>query len=166
MLLKSKTLSIAIIALISLISCDKARVYDQYASIDKGWNSDEAFVFEYENKNTITPYNYFINMRANKDFPFHNLFLIVETHTPNKTITVDTLEYLMAKPDGTLLGNGFSDIKESKLWFKEDQNLPEIGMYKYRIYQAVRETGKVKGVKELNGITEVGFRIEKTNNDE
>ncbi len=25
----------------------------------------------------------------------------------------------MAQPDGTLLGEGFSDVKESKLWYLE-----------------------------------------------
>jgi hypothetical protein len=35
------------------------------------------------------------------------------------------------------------------------------GAYKVHIKQAVRQTGKVSGVKELKGITDVGFRIEK-----
>jgi hypothetical protein len=42
----------------------------------------------------------------------------------------------MAEPDGTLLGNGFTDIKESKLFFKENWNTKSIK-------QAVRENGKV-----------------------
>jgi hypothetical protein len=35
------------------------------------------------------------------------------------------------------------------------------GKYKVHIKQAVRENGKVPGVNTLEGITEVGFRIEK-----
>ena len=65
----------------------------------------------------------------------------------------------MAAPDGTLLGNGFTDIKESKLYFKE--NVKFRGKYKLNIKQAVRESGKVPGVTALEGITEVGLRIEK-----
>ena len=38
---------------------------------------------------------------------------------PNGFTKVDTLEYQMADSDGTLLGNGFSDIKESKLFFNK-----------------------------------------------
>ena len=34
------------------------------------------------------------------------------------------------------------------------------GKYKVYIKQAVRETGKVPGVEQLEGITDVGFRIE------
>ena len=66
----------------------------------------------------------------------------------------------MANPDGTLLGNGFSDIKESKLWYKENYFFTETGKYKLHIEQAVRETGKIKGVEKLEGISELGFRIE------
>ena len=77
------------------------------------------------------------------------------------TFTVDTLEYLMAKPDGTLLGEGFSDVKESKLWYLENFRFKRAGKYNVEIVQAVRETGKVDGVSELKGITELGLRIEK-----
>jgi gliding motility-associated lipoprotein GldH len=84
--------------------------------------------------------------------------LIVSVEKPNGYTKVDTLEYQMAEPDGTLLGNGFTDIKESKLFFKE--NVKFKGEYKIYIKQAVRETGKISGVKLLEGITEVGLRIE------
>jgi gliding motility-associated lipoprotein GldH len=79
---------------------------------------------------------------------------------PKGKIKVDTLEYQMANPDGTLMGEGWSDIKENKLWYKENMTFPENGNYKVSIQQAVRQTGKVKGVERLNGITEIGFRIE------
>jgi gliding motility-associated lipoprotein GldH len=78
---------------------------------------------------------------------------------PNGYTKVDTLEYQMADPDGALLGDGFSDIKESKLYYKE--NVKFRGQYKVNIKQAVRENGKIPGVTSLEGITDVGLRIEK-----
>ena len=85
---------------------------------------------------------------------------MVSLENPDGLTKVDTLEYAMANNDGTLLGEGFSDTKESKLFFKENQIFNKKGQYKIRIQQAVRQNGKVKGEKELNGVTEVGFRIE------
>jgi hypothetical protein len=61
--------------------------------------------------------------------------LIVSIEKPNGYTKVDTLE-LMASPDGTLLGEGFTDIKESKLFYKE--NVRFKGKYKVSIKQAVR----------------------------
>jgi hypothetical protein len=68
----------------------------------------------------------------------------------------------MANVDGTLLGEGFSDVKESKLWYLENYVFNRIGNYKVEVVQAVRATGEVKGVAELKGITELGLRIENT----
>jgi hypothetical protein len=66
----------------------------------------------------------------------------------------------MADVDGTLLGEGFSDIKESKLFYKKAVQFKSSEKNKVHIKQAVRQTGKVVGVENLEGITEVGFRIE------
>jgi hypothetical protein len=66
----------------------------------------------------------------------------------------------MAEVDGTLLGEGFSDLKESKLFYKENVQFKASENNKVHIKQVVRQTGKVVGVENLEGITEVGFRIE------
>ncbi len=68
----------------------------------------------------------------------------------------------MTNPDGTLLGDGFSDIKESKLFYKDKVNFNQKGIYKIHIQQATRQTGKIEGVAALPGISDVGFRIEST----
>jgi gliding motility-associated lipoprotein GldH len=99
-----------------------------------------------------------VNLRANDDYKFNNIFLIVAMEQKNGFTKVDTLEYQMANPDGTLLGNGFTDLKESKLFYKEKVRFK--GQFKVYIKQALRENGKVPGVSVLDGITDVGFRIE------
>jgi gliding motility-associated lipoprotein GldH len=68
----------------------------------------------------------------------------------------------MANPDGTLLGQGITDVKESKLFFKENFKFQKVGSYKIKIQQAVRKTGKIVGDQKLDGITAVGLRIEKS----
>ena len=68
----------------------------------------------------------------------------------------------MTNPDGTLLGDGFTDIKENKLFYKSKEQFTQKGIYKIHIKQALRQTGKIEGVQALPGITDVGFRIEST----
>ena len=145
---------------LTLFSCDKKRVFDEYKSVGKSWNKDSIVSFDLPKLDPKKQYNLFINIRDNNDFPFNNLFLIVLMEQPDKKTKVDTLEYQMANADGSLLGDGFTDVKESKLIFKERMKFAE-GDYKIHIKQAVRQTGKVTGVEKLDGITEVGFRIEK-----
>lgn len=145
-----------------LVSCDKTQLFDEYHTIDNGWQRDSIITFNFDQKASKVPVNLFLNVRNNNDYEFSNIFLIVKMEQPKGKIKVDTLEYQMANPDGTLMGEGWSDIKESKLWYKENETFPESGKYKITIQQAVRQTGKVKGVERLNGITEIGFRIEST----
>jgi gliding motility-associated lipoprotein GldH len=142
------------------VSCDKTQIFDEYYTFNDGWKKNNIVNFTFDQEATKKPANLFINVRTNNDYEFSNLFLIVKLEMPEGLTKVDTLEYQMANPDGTLLGEGFSDIKESKLWYKENVVFPKKGKYKVVIQQAVRQTGKVKGVEKLNGITEIGFRIE------
>jgi gliding motility-associated lipoprotein GldH len=143
-----------------IISCDDKRVFDEYKSVGNSWNKDSIVSFNLPQLDHTKKYNLFVNIRDNNDYPFNNLFLIVSMEQPDKKTLVDTLEYQMANPDGTLLGEGFSDIKESKLYYKENTDFKLKGTYKVKIQHAVRQTGKVTGMKTLNGISEVGFRIE------
>jgi len=131
----------------TLVSCDKNQVFDQYKTFDNGWHKDSIVSFDFEQEVSKKPLNMFINIRNNDDYEFNNLFLIVKLEQPKGKIKIDTLEYQMANPDGTLMGEGFSDIKESKLWFKENFSFPEKGKCKVSIQQAVRQNGKVKGVE-------------------
>ncbi|EJG01662.1 MULTISPECIES: gliding motility lipoprotein GldH [Flavobacterium] len=156
--MRIKNSGILLLAAILLFSCDKKRVFDEYKSVGSAWHKDSIITFDLPVLDSTKRYNAFVNIRDNNNYPFNNLFLIVSMEMPNGFTKVDTLEYQMAEPDGTLLGNGFSDIKESKLYYKEDVKFR--GKYKVHIKQAVRQSGKIPGVEALQGITDVGFRIE------
>ncbi|MNF82315.1 Gliding motility lipoprotein GldH precursor [compost metagenome] len=156
--MRIKNSGILLLAAILLFSCDKKRVFDEYKSVGSAWHKDSVVTFDLPVLDSTKKYNLFVNLRDNNDYPFNNLFLIVALEMPNGFTKVDTLEYQMANPDGTLLGNGFTDIKESKLYYKDGVKFR--GKYKVHIKQAVRQSGKIPGVQELDGITDVGFRIE------
>lgn len=147
-----------------VFSCDSNQVFDEYKSVPNSWNKDSLISFIVTPPDSTNLYNLFINIRNTNDYKFSNLFLISEINFPHgKTIT-DTLEYQMAKPDGTLLGEGFTDVKENKLWYREGVKFDEVGNYKITIQHAMRNNGEVNGVDNLEGITDVGFRIEPATN--
>ncbi|MFC5682136.1 gliding motility lipoprotein GldH [Flavobacterium sp. MAHUQ-51] len=157
--MKLKNSVLILLVSVFFLSCDDKRVFDEYKSVGSAWHKDSVVSFNLPELDSTKKYDLFLNIRDNNNYPFSNLFLIVSLEKPNGYTKVDTLEYEMAAPDGTLLGNGFTDIKESKLYYKE--NVKFRGKYKLHIKQAVREGGKVPGVTQLEGITEVGLRIEK-----
>jgi len=158
--MKIKNSLLFIFIALVIISCDKKSVFDEYKSVGNAWHKDSIITFKLPKLESEKIYNLFVNVRDNNDYPFDNLFLIVSLEQPNKKVIIDTLEYKMANPDGTLMGEGFTDIKESKLFYKEKAAFKLKGDYKVHIQQAVRQTGKIHGVDDLNGITEIGFRVE------
>ncbi|MCX6173058.1 MAG: gliding motility lipoprotein GldH [Flavobacterium sp.] len=158
--MKIKNSMLFILLLFFVLSCDKKRVFDDYKSVGKNWNKDSIVTFDLPKLDPKKAYNLYVNVRDNDEYPFNNLFLIVSLEQPNRKVQVDTLEYQMTNPDGTLLGEGFSDIKENKLFYKDKVSFTQKGLYKIHIKHAVRQTGKIEGVATLPGISDVGFRIE------
>ncbi len=148
--------------MLSIVSCDEKRIFDQYQSIDEmGWSARNKVMFDFEVTDTLIKQNLFINLRNNNTYPFSNLFLITKMNFPDGKAVIDTLEYQMTDNFGVFLGQGISEIKENKLFYKEHIVFPLKGKYQISIEQAMRRNGEVEALKHLKGITEVGFRIEK-----
>lgn len=150
------------------VSCDSNRVFDEYKSVPNKWHKDSVISFKVTPPDSTKNYNLFINIRNTNAYKYNNLFLIVEMVYPHGKTIKDTLEYRMADPTGKLLGTGLTDIKENKLWYKGSDSkfsFEEAGEYKVNIQHAMRENGKVNGVVELDGITDIGFRIENINSN-
>lgn len=158
------SLFFVLIANVLFCSCDSNRVFDEYKSVPNQWHKDSIISFTITPPDSTNNYNLFVNLRNTNDYKYNNLFLIVEMDYPNGKIEKDTLEYKMAEPNGTLLGTGFTDVKENKLWYrgyKEPFVFNENGEFKINIQHAMRQNGQVNGIDNLEGITDIGFRIER-----
>jgi gliding motility-associated lipoprotein GldH len=144
-----------------IISCNSA-VYDQYQPIEnQEWTFDNNIEFIVENIDTISKKNVFINIRNNKNYEYSTLYLIAKIQFPKGVTVVDTLGYEMTDAEGYWLGTGFSDVKENKLFYKENVVFNEQGNYKFSIQQATRGIRDIEGKNPLNGIIDVGLSIEK-----
>jgi gliding motility-associated lipoprotein GldH len=148
--------------LLTLTACIERPDYIQYFPItDHLWYSDHSVEFVVDNKDTISRKNVFINIRNNKNYEFSSLFLISKIEFPDGIHVVDTLEYEMTDPSGKWLGSGFTDIKENKLFYKENVIFDQSGNYRFIIKQATRSIDDIEGKNPLKGITDVGISIEK-----
>lgn len=149
---------------IMCMSCAEGLVKSEYQATEAGvWNKDSPVEFSFSGIDTVGLHNMFITLRNDNTFRYNNLFLIAELEFPNGETVKDTLEYQMAKPDGTWLGKGYGSVKENKLWYKENIVFPTSGVYKLKLAHAMRKNGSVNGVENLQGVTDVGFEIEKSN---
>ena len=144
-----------------LVSCESDSGYTNYKSLTKDGFSSSPIVFNIpENVIDSGIKNLFIHLRNDNNYPYSNIFLIASVQAGNDLIFKDTLEYAMANPDGSWIGKGFTEVKDSKLWWKEGFVFPKERPISISISQAVREFGKEKGVSRLKGIESVGISIE------
>ncbi len=159
-----RSISCLLIFTIIIASCNTNVAHTEYKSINGAvWNRDNVVQFSFPELDMVQNHHMFINVRNDDNFPYSNLFLITALTTPNGEVLQDTLEYKMALPDGTWLGKGNGSIKENKLWYKENIVFPAKGVYNLEISHAMRKNGTVSGIIALEGITDVGIEITKSN---
>lgn len=143
--------------LISIVSCDSNKVYDAYLPINPdGWLLTDTLVFEVEMAAQQThASNYLIGLRNNNEYLFSNVFLFVEIENPLGQKQIDTLQYLVAEPNGKWKGAGVGAIKSNVFKYKESQ-LMEEGIYTFKITHGMRNN-------VLMGLEDIGLRIESVN---
>ena len=101
--------------LLLLSSCDSKRFYEQYNPIaDEAWATGDTQLFEVTVDDTTSLYSLFFNIRHTGEYRFRNLFVFLETTEPNGTQWRDTLECVLAQPDGKWYGSGVGDLKDHR----------------------------------------------------
>ena len=164
--MQSKLVFCVIVFASVAFSCQQNKLFDRYTSVSSGWDRQETVSYEFAAPDSFNSYSLFVKLRTTTDYKFSNIFLVVELNYPHGKVTKDTLEYIMAKPSGELLGSGFTSVKEHKLRFKGvDASFvfSEEGTYKVHIQQAMRLRENTKGIAILDGIIDVGFSVEPFN---
>ncbi len=146
-----------LLATIVLVSCARSCVYDQSLEIGKaGWPEDSIMVFEdVVISDTVSPLNFYINLRHSEDYRYNNFYLFLNTKLPNGNNSRDTIELILADNTGKWYGKGFGHIKDDRVLVREGLVFPLKGKYIFSIEQAMREDDRV-----LEGVKNVGIRIE------
>jgi gliding motility-associated lipoprotein GldH len=138
-------------------ACDTDRVFEENKEIEEyKWFVDAPQSFQVLIDDTATAYNFYINVRNAGYYRYRNVFMFINTHFPAGQIQRDTLECILASPDGEWLGDGLGDIYDNRILFKKGVRFPVGGEYKFELIQAMR-------VDPIDGIMDVGIRIEKAN---
>lgn len=164
-IITKKSKRIFLVALLALVTTFCSRtdgaLFSEFQSTNGDWQVSDVKKFTFEQKDSLEKYNVYLQLQANNNYPFSNIFLIAKIHTPDSKTYTDTLQYMMTDETGKLLGDGFTDTKTSKLLYKENYSFAQNGIYTIEVEQAVRKAEDVEGATKLEGITGVGLTIEK-----
>lgn len=136
-----------------LLSCtDSAETVDM-KRLDGSWPKNDEQKFSFSISDARNPKNIIFVVRNNNDYPYSNIRLIVKLNEGKRVLNADTLNYILAQPDGTWLGKGFGDTKEIMFQYKLNYKFPRNAQYEIGVTQAMR-------ADNLKGIEDIGVKIE------
>ena len=118
------------------------------------WNKKAEQKFNFKIEDAQNPKNIIFVVRNNNDYPYSNIRLIVNfSNLKTKNKSTDTLNYILAKPNGAWIGKGFGETKETLFQYKLNYKFPANGNYSIGVIQAMRNDN-------LIGIEDIGVKIE------
>lgn len=139
-----------------LFSCNNNVVYtDSIPMPAKKWELMNIPSFRVPIDDTLKSNNVIFKIRTGSSYPFRNIYLFVQTKSPDGKSITDTLEYFLADEKGKWYGKGFGDIHELNLPYKSNVYFPVRGTYEFSIQHGMR-------IEDLNGVYDFGLKIEKS----
>jgi gliding motility-associated lipoprotein GldH len=141
-------LSLAVIALTTLVSCHRSIVYSQFTPIPSGeWHMDSILHFDYTIADTSVDYRMMIYIRHTERYPYQNMWLFV-----GDSLSRDTIRFFLADDRGKWLGDKNSGLYEVPVIFGDHLHFADTGTYHLDIQQGLRDT-------LLRGVMDVGVEI-------
>lgn len=136
-------------------ACDPNRVFDENKELaDNIWDKNNKVKFEVNIADSITPQNFYINIRHAEGYPYSNIYVFLHTTFPDGEKYTDTLNCPLADEKGQWLGDGAGDIFDRQILFKRGVRLRKLGTYTFELEQGMRD-------EKLPLVMDVGIRIEK-----
>ena len=145
-----------------IFSCDSNVEFLKYNSVNGVWHKDSLQEFSFE-LNETNEYNTFVNLRINEEYKFRNVFLIITLKDSLKMLLRDTLQFELADKSGKFIGKKRINLVDNNLLHKKQLKLEGNKKYFLSIEHAMRVINKVGGLENLEGVTDIGYKIEKIN---
>jgi len=154
MISRKITCFVTMVVLLSFISCGNNAVYEEVRSVPSGgWNFNERIGFEYVISDINSAYDVQLHIRNTKGYSYSNLWLFIDTKSPDGKVQHDTLEIALADERGNWLGKSKQSINSMLVPYRQNVKFPARGIYTTTIQHAMRDT-------TLSHLIDVGIRID------
>lgn len=146
-----------IIAIVSILigACSNSRIYDDVQAIPSDdWTSENELEFNIVVSDTVAAYDILVHVRNNSSYAYSNLWLFIETSSPNGAVMRDTVELYLADNSGEWLGKGLGAVNSMLIPYKMNVRFPYRGIYSVKIQQGMR-------TDVLSGIKNIGLQVKR-----
>ncbi len=143
-----------LLLVITFVSC-RPDLYDESHSFEGAhWAASDRACFDVLVDDTITTNTFNITLRHLETYRYANLYIFLHTTFPNGNMTTDTIECLLAHPDGRWATEGSRSMRSGEVMLNNCLRFPQCGIYHFELEQAMR-------TPDLQGVADVGIHIKK-----
>lgn len=138
----------------AMVGCKQSMYQSSKSLPNKIWEVGDKITFDVEVTDTMTGYDFYIDLRNDAMYPYANIYMFVSTTFPSGKTAKDTVECILADGSGRWLGTGLGDILDNHILFKQNISFPNSGVYSFQFEQGMR-------TEALPSVLDVGISIEK-----
>ena len=138
--MKKRTKAGILFGLAFLVACESAPTFEKsYVFDNKEWKQDVKPSFTVDIKDASKEYDFVLTLRTTTEYKFSNLWIYMNTKTPNGEKAREPFELKITNPDGSWIGKKTGTIVENSLNFKR-RKLPLKGKYTFVLEQGITES--------------------------
>ncbi len=137
-------------------SCTDKNVFYEDSKVMEGqsWNYNDSVSFEFDIKDTMQKYDFFMNLRITTSYEWANCYVFMALAGP-ELVAFDTVQIPLADVTGHWNGKVSGSMVENNVLFMKSVRFPQAGKHKITFVQGMRD-------QELGEVSDVGLTIKKS----
>ncbi len=149
---RRRSKAVVLLSLAFLISCESAPTFEKsYVFENKEWKQDIKPSFTVDIKDASKDYDFVLTLRTTTEYKYSNLWVYMNTKTPNGEKAREPFEIKITNPDGSWIGKKTGTIVENSLNFKR-RKLPLKGKYTFILEQGITDS-------KINQVLDIGLVV-------
>ncbi len=149
---RRRSKAVVLLSLAFLISCESAPTFEKsYVFENKEWKQDIKPSFTVDIKDASKDYDFVLTLRTSTEYKYSNLWVYMNTKTPNGEKAREPFEIKITNPDGSWIGKKTGTIVENSLNFKR-RKLPLKGKYTFILEQGITDS-------KINQVLDIGLVV-------
>jgi gliding motility-associated lipoprotein GldH len=152
--MKTKLKFITLLFLIgSTISCTEQPFFEKvYSFKDNEWTQRVKPSFTVDVQDIEKEYNFIVTLRTTTDYKYSNLWIFMNTVTPDGKKAREPFQIHITNTDGSWAGIKTGTIVEHPLQFSK-RKLPKKGKYTFTLEQGITES-------KIDEVLDIGLRVQ------
>jgi len=134
------------------LGCSSLPTYEKvYVFEQKQWEQSVKPQFSVDIKDTSKRYNFTLTLRTTSDYEYSNLWIYLNTLTPDGQKAREPFEIKTTDANGAWIGKKTGTIVEHSIYFK-DRKMPQNGKYVFIVEQGITKN-------TINEVLDIGLEV-------